>query len=421
MLIASTGPSSNVVEVRQEVLATLLNRPVDEITMPPYPWTGSPDNLFIIIFQTVHRADANQTLYMGAVVRQADYDDRTKASGIFADDMSNGTGLSVSGNGEEIECEQYRADQQATADIIWVVDESGSTGADRMRIAAHAAAFFQKAIDVGLDFRMAVTDMNDTGPGGVPGIFASRDPDSSTGDKWILPTEPDVFATSIDDPSGPDSGDGGSEHGLTQGRAAIGLHTPRDNANPAMVREEAKLVVIYVTDEKPDEVEDAGILGEGNNNPTAAQVQQLINFIAAYVADFDNQDGIAHLISEPLPYETSTCSTGGAEHAFGYYELVNALGGQMGSICAEDLGTTLDAMIDSIIGDASPIVLSKVPISASISVTRDAQLIVRSRDTGWDFRGSSNSIIFFNMPFDPANPADIVVSYRRWAEQVPIE
>jgi hypothetical protein len=25
------------------------------------------------------------------------------------------------------------------------------------------------------------------------------------------------------------------------------------------------------------------------------------------------------------------------------------------------------------------------------------------------------------MPFDPANPSDIVVSYRRWADQIPVE
>ena len=36
------------------------------------------------------------------------------------------------------------------------------------------------------------------------------------------------------------------------------------------MREGAKLVVIYVTDEKPDEVEN-GILYEGNVNPTTSQ------------------------------------------------------------------------------------------------------------------------------------------------------
>src|SRR5690606_17428745 len=127
----------------------------------------------------------------------------------------------------------------------------------------------------------------------------------------------------------------------------------------------------------------AGILPEGNVEPTQVQAAQIAQIMAPYIAEFENQNAIAHLVSEPLPFNSPTCSTGGAEHAYGYYELVQALGGQAGSICADDLGPVLDAMVDSIIGDASPISLSKVPISASISVSRDGVIVFRSRNTGW--------------------------------------
>lgn len=421
----NTNLPMSVTELRAKLLPKLLNRPETDVSLPPYPWTGAPDTAFIVVFQTIYRAEAAQTLFMGAVVRKSDYDDRNRATSLFADDMSNGTGLSVSGNGEAIECEQYYADQPAAADIIWIIDESGSTSGDRMRIADNAAAFFLKAVDAGLDFRMGVTDMRRGGPGGQPGIFATRDGMATTGDRWILPTEPTSFSDAIGDPSGIDPADSSAEFGLTQGRDSMARHLPRDSSNPAMVREDAKLVVIYVTDEKPDEVESgtngAGILTSGNVEPTAAQLAQLITFLASFVADFDAENAIAHLISEPLPFDSTTCSSGGAEHSFGYYELIQAVSGQAGSICADDLGPVLDSMIDSIIGDASPITLSKVPISASISVARDGTIVFRSRNTGWDFRSSSNSIIFFNMPFDPANPSDVVVSYRRWADQVEID
>lgn len=410
-----------VTEVREKVLATLINRDPATITMPDLPWSGFPHDEFIIVFQTVYRAMEGQTLFMGAALRKSDFDDRTKASGFLADDLANGTGLSVSGNGEQVECELFVADQEASADIIWIIDESGSTSSDRGRISANADAFFQKAVDVGLNFRMGVTDMNEDGPGMQPGIFANRDAASSTGDAWILPSQPDVFSANILDPSGPDSADGATEHGLTQARSAINRHLPRSADDPAMIRPNAKLVVIYVTDEKPDEIEDAGLLGSGNQEPTSAESMAIASFIQDYVTDFVDQDGIAHLISEPLPFDSTTCSMAGAEHAYGYYELINALGGQAGSICAENLGPVLDAMIDSIIGDASPITLSKIPISNSIAVTRDNVIVFRSREEGWDFRSSSNSVIFFNMPFDPANPSDIVVSYRRWEDQVPID
>lgn len=421
--VQTAGPTT-VTELRAALLPKLLNRPTNQVTMPPVNWTGVLDNAFIVTYQTIHRADAAQTLFMGAVVRKSDFDDRTRSSALFANDMSNGTGVSVSGNGEAIECEEFYADVPAAADIIWVIDQSNSTSGDRQRIADNAGFFFVKAIDAGLDFRMGVTDMRNGGPGGEPGIFASR-ATSTTGDRWILPDEPDEFATSVGDPSGPDTDEGGNEFGLTQGRDAMARHLPRDSSDPSKVREDAKLVVIYVTDEKPDEIETgpggAGILSEGNNEPTAQQAADILAFLQTYIADFEIEDAIAHLISEPLPYSSTTCSRGTAEHAFGYYELIQALGGLAGSICAIDLGPVLDAMIDAIIGDASPITLSKVPISASISLARDGVSVFRSRDQGWDFRSSSNSIIFFNMPFDPANPSDVVVSYRRWVDQIPID
>jgi len=416
-----TNTLTDVTALRAALIPKLLNRSEAEVVVAPVPWAGQVDTEFIVTFQSTYRAEAAQTLFMGAVVRKADYDNRMRPSAIFADDMANGTGSTVSGNGEAIECEQYLADRPASADIIWIIDESGSTTSDRQRISDNAAAFFLKAVDAGLDFRMGVTDMNDTGPGGQVGIFSTRDAAATTGDRWLLPTEATEFSAAIGDPSGTDAADGGSEHGLTQGRNAMLRHLPRDSSDPGKVRDDAKLVVIYVTDEKPDEIEDAGIMNEGNAAPTATQQTLIDAFITPYVAEFDNENAIAHLISEPLPFASPTCSSGGAEHAYGYYELIQQLGGQAGSICADDLGPVLDAMIDSIIGDASPITLSKVPISASISVARDGVLVFRSRNQGWDFRSSSNSVIFFNMPFDPANPSDVVVAYRRWAEQVPIE
>jgi hypothetical protein len=236
-----------------------------------------------------------------------------------------------------------------------------------------------------------------------------------------MPNEPLVFDAAIRDPSGPNAvGSGGLEHGLSQGRDTMNLHLPRSSADPQKVRPDAKLVVIYVTDEKSEEIEDAGIMSEGNLEPNATQQTSIDDLVASYINDFTTNNAIAHVIAEPLPFD-AVCSTGGAEHAYGYYEIVNATGGQVGSICQLDLGPTMDSILDSIIGDASPIVLSKYPISLSIAVARNDAVVARSRDLGWDYRGASNSIIFFNMPFDPLAPADIVVSYRRWADQVPVQ
>jgi hypothetical protein len=137
-----------------------------------------------------------------------------------------------------------------------------------------------------------------------------------------------------------------------------------------------------------------------------------------YIQRFIVNEGIAHLIG--IGESEATCSSLG-EISYGYLDVITALGGQFGALCQPDLGPTMDAIIDDIVGSASPIQLEFVPISATIAVARDNLHVPRSRSSGWDYRASSNTIIFNNMPFDPLSPSEVVVSYRRWEEQVPIE
>ena len=408
----TTTSSLDATRLRETLVPALLAREPDAVSFPDPGWQTAPDTRFIVTLQTLYRAEAGQTLFMGAVARALDYEDRARTTGLHADDLSNGSGLTRSRNGEARECEDSIVDRMAVSDIVWVVDESGSMGDDRDRIAGNADTFFQMALDLGLDFRMGVTDMDNA----THGKFATRMANDS-GERWLLPDEPEAFAAAIRDPSGPGIGDGGDEHGLTQVKAVIDHHMPRGDAGGTGVRTDAKLAVIIVTDEKPDEVE-VDIMTEGNEEPTPAQETQISDLVEPYRAQLAGEDAVVHLISEPLPFDDETCSNSGAEHAYGYYELVGALGGQMGSICQLDLGPTLDGILDSIVGDASPVVLAYIPISATITVMSDGIPVPRSRAIGWDYRASSNSIVFHGMGFDPANPAMITIGYRRWQDQV---
>jgi hypothetical protein len=409
--IQTTG-ATDATELRERILPALLGRPPGEMTFPDVGWQSGADNRFVVAMQVLYRGEADQTILVGSVTRAFDFDARNRATGMHADDLANGSNVTVSINGEAKECEDQILDKQAVADIIWVIDESGSVSDDAERIAGDAGEFFQKALDLGLDFRMAVTDMNDTSLG----VFATRDADDSN-ERWIGPGEPDVFAAAINDPSGPATGDGGSENGLMQIKAAIEAHTPRDASNELTVRPGAKLALMVVTDEKPQEFKDGDILDSGNNEPTPEQHDSMMIALTPYMEAVNGEDAVMHLIAEPLPFG-DTCSATGAEHAYGYYELATESGGQIGDICSINLGSTLDVMLDAIVGDASPISLAYVPISSSITVERDLVPIPRSREYGWDYRSSSNSIVFYGMPVDPAHPASVKIGYRRWQDQV---
>ena len=407
-----TAGATDATELRERIMPALIGRPPGEMTFPDVGWQSGADNRFIIAMQVLYREEADQALLVGSVTRAFDFDARNRKTGMHADDLANGSNVTVSINGEAKECENELLDKQAVSDIIWVIDESGSVNDDAERIAENAEIFFQKALDLGLEFRMAVTDMNDTSGG----LFATRNADG-TGERWILPGEPAVFAAAINDPSGPAAGDGGSENGLMQLKAAIETHTPRSADNELMVRPDAKLAVMIVTDEKPQEFKDGDILDSGNNEPTAEQHDVMMEALTPYREAIEQEDAVVHLIAEPLPFG-ETCSASGAEHSYGYYELTTESGGQIGDICSPNLGSTLDVMLDAIVGDASPITLAFVPISSSITVERDLVPIPRSREYGWDYRSSSNSIVFYGMPVDPAHPADVKIGYRRWQDQV---
>lgn len=415
VLDITTAQPTDAVAVREAILAALLGRSAGEITVPDPGWTGANDTAFVVALQAVHRPARSQTIFMGAVARRAEFDDISRVTAIRASDLADGTALTLSGNLEAHNCEQVFVTAPPTADMIFVIDEAGSTTTERMRLANAAGRLFTDAARAGLDLRVAVTDMEELGPGGAPGIFASRTA-GGTGDRWLTPADASQFAGDIMDPSGPDPRTGDSENGLTQARAAITRHLPRDNGDPQRIRENAALAVVYMSDEKPEEVEEAGILPDGDVAVTESQIAQILALAAPFLDQLDSQGATAHVLAEPLPFGHSACS-GTPEHAYGYYEMARQTGGHIAAFCQADMAPTLSAIIDSTTARASPVRLPDVPIAATIRVTRNGALIPRSRNVGWDYHASSNAIVFYNVPFSPLAPANIVVSYRRWATQ----
>ena len=433
--VRTTG-AMDVTRVRELLMPPLLGRQADAVTFPDVGWASGSDTRFILTMQTLYRADADQTLFMGAIARAYDYEDRHRPTAIHADDLSNGSGLTKSNNGEARECGNQILDKQAKSDIVWVVDESGSMSNVRESIAENAVTFFDKAVALGLDFRMGVTDMDDI----KQGVFATRNPrwpPMMETERWIMPNEPAEFDAAVKKPSGPKLDgcstssstcssdpegcctpvDGGTEHGLTQMKNALESHLPRSASDPQKVRPDAKLVVMIVGNEKPQEFIGSDILGSGNSEPDAEEYAAMLAALQPYQQVLEQEDAIVHLIHEPLPFGP-TCSGSTSSHGYGYYELASGTGGQVGDVCQENLSGTIDVMLDAIVGDASPIELDYVPISSSITVMRDGVAVPRSRELGWDYRAAANSIIFYGMPIDPAHPADVVIGYRRWQEQV---
>ncbi len=411
-VVVSFNGNGDLADLRNSIVAAMMGRPAGSFNFAGS--IGRTATSFIASFSVEWRVSDGTVVIMGAVAAREDYNNGAFVP-IHLDDLSNGTGLAELSNNTEIECEAYVVESLPVADIIWVVDDSGSMDDDQARVAGAGQQFLQEADNSGLDWRMCVVDMTEGNPGDC---CTNTD---QTNDTWLGPGERQQFLNCIQDPAGSHDADQGSENGLDQMEDAVRSHLARDTNNPQKIRTEAKLVVIFVTDEAPQELKDDGscpITDSDSSHWSAACDQDLQPFIQL----LQDNDAAAHAIL--VPGSTPDCSDLG-QWGRGYEELVTAMGGQIGSICQSDLTATMNIIIGDIVGSASPVVLQHEPISVSIAVAREVkdgngshfEALPRSRAGGFDYRSSSNSIVFINQDFSNP-PYDVVVSYQRWVTGV---
>jgi hypothetical protein len=250
-MVDLTGMSlTTTSELRNDVMSILMGRLDNEFANLPAAFGATTSN-FVLSFSVQLRTPALADPYivvMGAIGTNLDYNDSTKTTGFNVDDAANGSGLAAPGNTHEAECETYLVATQPIADIIWIIDESGSMYEEQQSVAANAVNFFNRAIAYGLDFRMGVTDVHL----GNNGILCTAQGQSN--DFFLTPANLSQFQACALEPWGSLTEEGGTEHGITQGYNAIVNHLPRANATNR-IRPEAQLVIIYVSDEPAQEVQ----------------------------------------------------------------------------------------------------------------------------------------------------------------------
>ncbi len=417
-----TAAAMDVRQARQMVLASLLNV-ADADVSDSGAAIGASGTRFLLRFLVLRRppapSDPREFLFFqGAVALWDHYVDNARQTGFLVDDLSNGSGLAEFTASFEDECEGYYFSPTLKADIIWVVDESGSMGEERNSVRDNALYFFQHAQSAGLDFRMGVVDMNIDNDG----TFCTAD--GVSGDRFLLPGMDTQFSACAYAPHGALVEDGSIENGLNQARAAMENHVQTGDVNKD-IRNDALLVFIFMTDEDDEEAEVEGCSG-GYNDPglitclenTPSRSFSTLRDTLLQRQAGEGPGGVAHAI---IGFPESCLGTGGgtaAEPGMGYYELAMATGGLIGSVCAADMGMTMDLILDSIVAEASPLTLMHFPISVSIAASLDNGPLWRSRVNGFDYHASTNSIVFYGQSFSPGLISEVFVSYRRWVTGV---
>jgi hypothetical protein len=402
-------------------------------TIAPKDDYGAKERAHTLLFQTLLRKD-DRVIVVGGVAADSMLNNAKQATGILLDDISNGTALALASDSDTVECDPFILDRTPVADIIWVVDDSGSMSDNRADVVRNADDFFARAVASGLDFRLAVTGVKRPGSGITVGKFCSSSTtdkyDDGGADRFLKPNERSIFKSCVDNPPYYESG---SEYSLAHGYEAIVRHLPRRANDPSKIRPDATLAVIFATDETPTEMKGGhGYLGKSGFLSSAdyrqcaltSKKSQLDTFIQPWLelvtgkhpTHGTSAKAIVHLIG-------GLCNSNGCtstpQIAHGILDLVNQTGGISADICQSNLGASLQAIIDTIIGASSPAKLQYVPISASLAVAIDQQEIARSREKGFDYSPASNTLVFINVPISKGT--QVVASYRRYVKQAGIE
>ena len=413
----TTASTSDVSTVRNLVLAALINK--TSITLTGLPGIfGVPDTSFIIRFSTLLRADG-RVIHIGAVTDAKGDADLSKVTGIISRDLASATGLARVSKKVGPVCDTIAVGKSANkVDFIWVMDESGSMTPKRTDIANNANLLWKEAQTVGLDFRMAVTNVvNPTGSyANCVGRFCtqiSTDPYDTKGtDRFLMPTEQKIFEACIKNPP---CFEGGSEYGLVNAKKAVELHIPRAANTPTKIRTGAQVVIVVVTDEIPNSLNGTIPGNELKTCPlkTATQTKldaALKTTYMDYFAGLTTKDAKINYFQVIGGICKNSCNI---QVAHGYKEVAAKFNGTTFDLCQKSLATDLKKLVQQIVLSGSPLKLTKAPIVASIQVAMNNAAVARSKLNGYDYVASANSLMLYGSA-SPKVGTNVVISYQNW-------
>ena len=278
--------------------------------------------------------------------------------------------------------DSFTQDGDATVDILFVVDNSGSMSSNQTNLKNNFDDFMAVFVSAGVDYQVAIitTDQSDF----VGDVITPATPDPVT-----------EFGNQIDL-----VGYSGYaiEKGLWFAYESTISGDASSTSSTGFLREPARLVVVYVSDE-PDASTSLTYSG-GSTTMTPSDYSASLLSLKSSPSLV-----VAHAVAGDHP---SGCSGNGhAQFGDGYYDVVNDLGGTFMSICAEDWSVTMDTLARESMAELS-FSLTGDPVEDTISVTVDSYT-----STDWTYDSTLNSVVFTTAP---SNGSTIDITYAIWAE-----
>lgn len=274
------------------------------------------------------------------------------------------------GDVEQWFSETHLQEEIPILDILWVVDDSGSMNMFQTHLANNVGLFVQAFVATGADYRMAVITTTHSMIGSII--------DGNTPNPEVAISNEVLVGV----------GGAGNEYGLQKSKDA--LSNP-NSAGPgsAFFRENAQLIVIYVSDE-PD------WSGPWGNFISFFDGIKPAGQFTPYAVIGDPPSGCQ------IPPRTN------ASYGAGYWDIVDHYGGTWYSICASDWGVQLQMMANQMAGRSAYELRESDPIEDTIVVTVNGQVV-----TEWEYDSNTNSVRF-HTDHIPEPGQTINIDYAVW-------
>jgi len=399
--------------LRRDLLAAVAGVDPDALGGLPQDTDRAADTFdFHMLVQ--YRQDQDRAVVVGVLTDTANLQTRQELQLLFSD-LTGGTTLAPANRDpKDFQCESRTVERgPSPVDFIWVVDNSRSMGDEQLALSRAADTFSDGLASSGVDYRLGVT-VTDTHLNGPPGHLL--------GDGFTR----DIDAFKRDVLAGTDGS--GDERGLLGGLLAIeAAANATDDAR--RLRPDAQLIVVFASDEEDTHLNQGGTpdddpttAGSTRQPPLHPDSDVRARRTQSFLDGYNQASAIAFaIVGDPGPDHGGVCapldpggtSVDGASYGLGYIDLALGTGGSWGSICNDDLAPTISPILEAAVGVASDYHLPTSPISPTLRVAINGELVPRSRANGWDYEPASNAIVFHGSAV-PAVGDVLAIAYLEW-------
>lgn len=283
--------------------------------------------------------------------------------------------------------EQTQYDSWAQApnnevDILWVIDDSASMLEEQTTLIRGFTSFAGQLENSGADFQIGV----------ITTSFDETDPD-----RGVLIGDP-PFLTPLDDyetefANRAQVGVSGSdkEKGLEAATFAVHPSMTLGGPNDGFVRNDAQLLIVFVTDE--EDCSDKGALS-GQTSETCYTQPEKLEPISTYVQDFRQlkADASKVQVGAIVGIPGSTCPD--VYQGRRYIQVAAYTGGFVGDICQSDWSNMLGELGLNASGIRSQFQLTKAAVPETIAVFVDDEKIKEDAANGWTYDETTWFITF---------------------------